>query len=216
MEQRPSFEDPLIEIYLAAVDRRLTPVPADRRASFLEELRAHIAILVEHNEEAGCDRSTAVERALSTMGAPQSIGRSYARVWARSTERGNVLAAFALITLIGTIGAAWSTPYIVRLDTLVGDRWGWLTTLQTSLLVAGPLAAGGFLAGAFLPKGAIKAAVIRAAITAALTSIMLLLPPHETWTIARLQVENALVGGAVCIGAAWLGRRCWSRVALGV
>jgi hypothetical protein len=207
MEHSLTFEDPAIEMYLTAVERSMMHVPMDRRVMLLTELRSHIDRLVEDDEAAGTANAKAVAKALSMMGPPRSIGREYTRMWRRSTEGGNALAAFGIITLAGVIGSAVLTPYVTRIDTLVGDRWDWITTLQTLSMVAGPVAIGGLLAGWLTPRGAMKAAYVRAAITIAFTSVMLIMPPHETVSLVRLQLESAFAGGFLCVAAASIGRR---------
>lgn len=215
MEHSLGFEDPNIEIYLTAVERSMPNVPPDRRTALLSELHSHISQLAADAEAAGASRSQAVSSSLSTMGPAKSIGRRYSAMWRRRSESGSVLAAFGVITAVGVIGSLFVTPHLLVLDTLAGNRWDWSTTVQSTSMVAGPIALGGLLAGWFMPRGAVKAAGIRAALTICFTLLMLVFPPHETQSVLLLQLENAFAGGAACIAGALVGREFYRRLNFG-
>jgi hypothetical protein len=90
----------LLETYLTRLESNLKPLPKNRRADEVREMRSHLMSAFERHKESGQDEAIASQMAVDDFGAPEVIARQTVVAWRRSGDT-------SLGALIGVIGFSY-------------------------------------------------------------------------------------------------------------
>jgi hypothetical protein len=185
---------PEIEAFVVSVACNMGRVPDQRRDELLTELRVHLATQAEDFESDGQSKPEAHASAIKMMGSPQSLGRSYARMWYRSTEPGTFLSSLGVMAVVVGIGSAILNPLIHRtLDS--PSHSGLIGALGLANLLAGRVCPA-IVSGWLTPKYAVRATVFNTLVYA--VSTWFSLPHYHVHDVLSALVADALIS-ASCV-----------------
>lgn len=208
-----SRDDSRVESYLAAVDLSMGKVPAERREALLLELRGHVDKLVEDYEADGKSKVDSVDQALSMMGASKKLGRQYARMWYRSTEPGNILAALGVMTVAGSVASAVLNPLYSHLNAQFPAG---MAPSAALLVWAIARMSSGLFAGWYASKGAVRAAWIESILAVVSSTVMLLTLPHAVMLNVKAQYVDLALSNVLGVGGAVIAVRLRMRKFAGI